>query len=60
MTWLTVESVGGWGDLLTQVGRGQEGRASLDEALSIRASGQERHLDGDRDELDRRLLFLPG
>jgi len=35
MTWLTVESVGGWGDLLTQVGRGQEGRASLDEALSI-------------------------
>ncbi len=34
MTWLTVESVGGWGDLLTQVGRGQEGRASLDEALS--------------------------
>ena len=34
MTWLTVESVGGWGDVLTQVGRGQEGRASLDEALN--------------------------
>ena len=35
VTWLTVESVGGWGDLLTQVGRGQEGRASLDEALNV-------------------------
>ena len=35
MTWLTVESVGGWGDLLAQVGRGQEGRASLDEALNV-------------------------
>ena len=34
MTWLTVESIGGWGDLLAQVGRGQEGRASLDEALN--------------------------
>src|SRR6201999_575018 len=34
MTWLTVESIGGWGDLLTQVGRGQEGRAGLDEALN--------------------------
>jgi eukaryotic-like serine/threonine-protein kinase len=35
MTWLTVEAIGGWGDLLGQVGRGQDGRASLDEALSI-------------------------
>ncbi len=35
MTWLTVESVGGWGDLLAQVGRGQEGRASLEEALNV-------------------------
>ncbi|MGB9031221.1 MAG: tetratricopeptide repeat protein [Acidobacteriaceae bacterium] len=35
VTWVTVESVGGWGDLLAQVGRGQEGRASLDEALKV-------------------------
>ncbi len=34
MTWLTVESVGFSGDLLTQVGRGQEGRPSLEEALN--------------------------
>jgi tetratricopeptide (TPR) repeat protein len=34
MTWLTVEAVGGWGDLLAQVGRGPEGKASLDEALN--------------------------
>lgn len=34
MTWLTVEAVGGWGDLLTQVGRAPEGKASLDEALN--------------------------
>lgn len=30
----TVEIVGGWGDLLAQVGRGEEGKASLDEALN--------------------------
>jgi serine/threonine protein kinase/tetratricopeptide (TPR) repeat protein len=35
MTSLTVEIVGGSGDLLAQVGRSQEGRASLDEALHI-------------------------
>jgi serine/threonine protein kinase/tetratricopeptide (TPR) repeat protein len=34
MTSFTVEIVGGWGDLLTQAGRGAEGKASLDEALS--------------------------
>jgi len=34
MTAFTVEIVGGWGDLLTQAGRGAEGKASLDEALS--------------------------
>jgi serine/threonine protein kinase/tetratricopeptide (TPR) repeat protein len=34
MTSLTVEIVGGWGHLLAEVGRGQEGRASLDEALN--------------------------
>ena len=34
MTWLTVETIGGWGDLLAQVGRGAEGRPSLDEALN--------------------------
>ncbi len=33
-TSLNVEVVGGWGDLLAQVGRGQEGRPSLDEALN--------------------------
>jgi tetratricopeptide (TPR) repeat protein len=33
MTWLTTESIGGWGDLLAQVGRAPEGRPSLDEAL---------------------------
>jgi tetratricopeptide (TPR) repeat protein len=34
MTPFTVEIVGGWGDMLAQVGRGQEGKASLDEALN--------------------------
>ncbi|HEX4309608.1 MAG TPA: tetratricopeptide repeat protein [Acidobacteriaceae bacterium] len=34
MTSFTVEIVGGWGDMLAQVGRGQEGKASLDEALN--------------------------
>jgi tetratricopeptide (TPR) repeat protein len=34
MTWLTVEAIGGWGDLLAQVGRAPEGKASLEEALS--------------------------
>jgi serine/threonine protein kinase/tetratricopeptide (TPR) repeat protein len=34
MSWLTVEAIGGWGDMLAQVGRGQEGKASLDEALN--------------------------
>jgi tetratricopeptide (TPR) repeat protein/tRNA A-37 threonylcarbamoyl transferase component Bud32 len=34
MTWLTVEAIGGWGDLLAQVGRGQEGRPSIEEALN--------------------------
>jgi len=33
-TSLTVEIVGGWGELLAQVGRGQEGRPSIDEALN--------------------------
>ncbi len=33
MTWLTVEAIGGWGDLLAQAGRAPEGRASLEEAL---------------------------
>lgn len=35
MTSFTVEIVGGWGDLLAQVGRGEEGRPSLDNALNI-------------------------
>ncbi|MBB6146159.1 serine/threonine protein kinase/tetratricopeptide (TPR) repeat protein [Silvibacterium bohemicum] len=34
MTSFTVEIVGGWGDLLAQVGRGEEGRSSLESALS--------------------------
>jgi tetratricopeptide (TPR) repeat protein len=34
-TSFTVEIVGGWGNLLSQVGRGDEGRASLESALSI-------------------------
>lgn len=34
-TSLTVEVVGGWGDLLAQMGRGQEGRASVDQALTV-------------------------
>lgn len=34
MTMYAVEITGGWGDLLAQVGRGPEGRASLDEALN--------------------------
>ena len=34
MTAFTAEIVGGWGDLLAQVGRGTEGKASLDEALN--------------------------
>ena len=34
-TSLTVEVVGGWGDLLAQVGRGADGRASLEQALHI-------------------------
>ena len=34
MTWLTVEAIGGWGDLLAQVDRAPEGKASLDEALN--------------------------
>jgi eukaryotic-like serine/threonine-protein kinase len=34
ITWLTVESVGGQGDVLAQMGRGQEARAPLDEALT--------------------------
>jgi tetratricopeptide (TPR) repeat protein/predicted Ser/Thr protein kinase len=33
-TSFTVEITGGWGDLLAQVGRGDEGRASIAEALS--------------------------
>ena len=32
---LTVEVVGGWGDLLAQVGRGQEGQANLEQALHV-------------------------
>ncbi|MGC2300347.1 MAG: tetratricopeptide repeat protein, partial [Acidobacteriaceae bacterium] len=35
MTWLTVEAIGGWGDLMAQAGRGPEGRASVDEALNV-------------------------
>jgi len=35
MTSFTVNIVGGWGDLLSQVGRGDEGRPSLDNALNI-------------------------
>jgi serine/threonine protein kinase/tetratricopeptide (TPR) repeat protein len=34
MTWLTVEAIGGWGDLLAQVGRASEGKPSLEEALN--------------------------
>jgi tetratricopeptide (TPR) repeat protein/predicted Ser/Thr protein kinase/TolB-like protein len=34
-TSFTVEIVGGWGDLLSQVGRGDEGRPSLDSALAV-------------------------
>ncbi len=34
-TSLTVEVVGGWGDLQAQVGRGADGRASLEQALHI-------------------------
>jgi serine/threonine protein kinase/Tfp pilus assembly protein PilF len=34
ITSFTVEIVGGWGDLLGQVGRGDEGRPSLESALS--------------------------
>ena len=34
-TSLTVEVVGGWGDLEAQVGRGVDGRASLEQALHI-------------------------
>jgi eukaryotic-like serine/threonine-protein kinase len=34
-TTLSAEIVGGWGDLLAQVGRAQEGRPSLDESLKI-------------------------
>jgi tetratricopeptide (TPR) repeat protein len=34
-TSFTVSIVGGWGDLLSQVGRADEGRASLDSALDI-------------------------
>lgn len=34
-TSLTVEVVGGWGDLLAQVGRGQDGQASLEQALHV-------------------------
>lgn len=33
MTSFTVEVLGGWGDLLGQVGRGDEGRPSINEAL---------------------------
>ncbi|MFZ0633091.1 MAG: tetratricopeptide repeat protein [Acidobacteriaceae bacterium] len=35
MTSLTVEVVGGWGDLQAQVGRSADGRASLEQALHI-------------------------
>ncbi len=35
MTFPTVEIVGGWGDLLSQVGRKDEGRPNLDNALNI-------------------------
>jgi eukaryotic-like serine/threonine-protein kinase len=35
VTSLAVEVSGGWGDLLAQVGRGQEGQASLEQALHI-------------------------
>lgn len=34
-TSLTVEVVGGWGDLLAQVGRSADGRASLEQALHV-------------------------
>jgi hypothetical protein len=30
-----VEVTGGWGDLLAQVGRGQDGKASLEQAMHI-------------------------
>jgi tetratricopeptide (TPR) repeat protein len=32
---LSVEIAGGWGDLLAQVGRAEEGRASLEQALNV-------------------------
>jgi tetratricopeptide (TPR) repeat protein/predicted Ser/Thr protein kinase len=35
MTFPTVEIIGGWGDLLSQVGRKDEGRPNLDNALNI-------------------------
>lgn len=35
MTSFTVNIVGGWGNLLSQVGRGDEGRPNLDSALNI-------------------------
>jgi tetratricopeptide (TPR) repeat protein/predicted Ser/Thr protein kinase len=34
-TSLTVEVLGGWADLLAQVGRGDEGRPSLDQAMRV-------------------------
>jgi tetratricopeptide (TPR) repeat protein/predicted Ser/Thr protein kinase len=34
-TSFTVEIVGGWGDLLAQVGRGDEGKPSRDQALNV-------------------------
>ena len=34
-TSLTVEVLGGWGDLLAQVGRGDEGKPNLDKALQV-------------------------
>jgi tetratricopeptide (TPR) repeat protein len=34
-TSLTVEVMGGWGDLLAQVGRGDEGSANLEKALQV-------------------------
>jgi eukaryotic-like serine/threonine-protein kinase len=34
-TSFTVEIVGGWGDLLAQVGRGDEGHASIEEAINV-------------------------
>jgi serine/threonine protein kinase/tetratricopeptide (TPR) repeat protein len=35
MTYFTAEITGRWGDLLAQVGRGDEGRQSIEEALNI-------------------------